>query len=158
MSTILKSDAQSDFSPKRNLNGKTIAILVSEWHSEITEALFHAASQTISSSGVDFKVIRQNVPGSFELSLASQYFAQLSTVDAVICLGCVIQGETRHFEFICNAIAKGITDVSLKYNKPVSFGVITSDDYEQAKDRAGGKLGNKGEEAAWAVIKMLNIA
>ena len=83
--------------------------------------------------------------------------AQRDDVDAVICLGCVIQGETRHFDFICDAVAHGITDVGLKYNKPVIFGVLTTDNMKQALDRAGGKHGNKGDEAAATAIKMLAI-
>ena len=79
------------------------------------------------------------------------------TIDAVICLGCVIQGETRHFDFICDAVANGITNVSLKYDKPVIFGVLTPDSYQQALDRAGGKHGNKGDEAAMTAIKMLSF-
>ena len=81
--------------------------------------------------------------------------AQKKEIDAVICLGCVIQGETRHFEFISSAVAQGITEVSLKYNKPVIFGVLTTDTHKQAIDRAGGKYGNKGEEAAYSALKML---
>ena len=81
--------------------------------------------------------------------------AKQQDIDAVICLGCVIQGETRHFEFICNAVASGLTDVSLKYHKPVIFGVLTTDNNQQALDRAGGKHGNKGDEAAITAIKML---
>ena len=95
------------------------------------------------------------VPGSFELTLGAQFEAQKDDVHAVICLGCVIQGDTRHFDFICDAVANGITNVGLKYNKPVVFGVLTTDNLQQALDRAGGKHGNKGEEAAIVAIKML---
>jgi 6,7-dimethyl-8-ribityllumazine synthase len=83
--------------------------------------------------------------------------AQNRDIDAVICLGCVIQGETRHFDFICNAVASGLTEVGIKYNKPVIFGVLTPDNQEQAMDRAGGKHGNKGDEAAITAIKMLGF-
>ena len=83
--------------------------------------------------------------------------AERKDIDAVICLGCVIQGETRHFDFICDAVANGITNVSLKYNKPVIFGVLTPDTMKQALDRAGGKHGNKGDEAAATAIKMLGV-
>jgi 6,7-dimethyl-8-ribityllumazine synthase len=97
------------------------------------------------------------VPGSFELPLAAQWSAKKKKIDAVICLGCVIQGETRHFEFINQSVAQGIKDVGLKYNKPVIFGVLTTDNMRQAMDRAGGKHGNKGDEAAITAIKMLAI-
>ena len=102
-------------------------------------------------------IIRKDVPGSFELSLGAQWMAEQNKIDAVICLGCVIQGETRHFDFICQAVAHGLTDVGLKYNKPVIFGVLTTDTQKQALDRAGGKHGNKGDEAAMTAIKMLGF-
>jgi 6,7-dimethyl-8-ribityllumazine synthase len=102
-------------------------------------------------------IVSVQVPGSFELSLGAQKMAEKTEIDAVICLGCVIQGETRHFDFICQAVADGITNVGLKYNKPVIFGVLTPNTQEQAMDRAGGKHGNKGDEAAITAIKMLAI-
>ena len=136
----------------------TFAIIVSEWNEEVTEALYQAALETLVNHGAEkAKIIRKNVPGSFELSLAAQWMAQQEEVDSVICIGCVIQGETRHFDFICNAVAQGITHVSLKYNKPVIFGVLTPNTKKQALDRAGGKYGNKGDEAAITAIKMLGF-
>jgi len=131
-------------------------IVVSEWNEQVTESLYSGAYQTLINAGANKKNIeRVNVPGTFELSLGSQRLAQREDIDAVICLGCVIQGETRHFDFICDAVANGITNVSLKYNKPVIFGVLTPDTMKQALDRAGGKHGNKGDEAAATAIKML---
>jgi 6,7-dimethyl-8-ribityllumazine synthase len=97
------------------------------------------------------------VPGSYELSLGAQWLAQQEEIDAVICLGCVIQGETPHFDYICQAVANGITNVGLKFNKPVIFGVLTTLNLQQAIDRAGGKHGNKGDEAAATAIKMLGF-
>ena len=97
------------------------------------------------------------MPGSFELTLGAQYMAEFTEVDAIICLGCVIQGETRHFDFICDAVAKGITDLNIKYNQPFIFGVLTPENQQQALDRAGGKHGNKGDEAAVTAIKMLAL-
>lgn len=102
-------------------------------------------------------IIKKSVPGSFELSLGAQWLAAEKNIDAIICLGCVIQGETRHFEFICQAVAQGITQVGLKFNKPVIFGVLTTNTHQQALDRAGGKHGNKGDEAAATAIKMLGF-
>ncbi len=134
-----------------------IGIVVSEWNSEITDALFEGAKNTLLENGVKEKnILRENVPGSYELPLAAQFFCQMN-LDAVICLGCVIQGETRHFEFICHSVAQGMKDVSLKYNKPVIFGVLTTDNLQQAKARAGGKHGNKGVEAAVTAIRMVEI-
>jgi len=135
---------------------KKFAILVSEWNEEVTNALYVGAYETLIKHGAQEKnIITQTVPGSFELTLGAQKMAQKPEVDAVICLGCVIQGETKHFDFICQAVAQGITDVSIKFNKPVIFGVLTPNTQEQAMDRAGGKHGNKGDEAAITAIKML---
>ena len=102
-------------------------------------------------------VITKLVPGSFELSLGAQWMAEREDIDAVICIGCVIKGETPHSDYICHAVAQGLKDVTLKYNKPVIFGVLTPLSYEQAKDRAGGRYGNKGDEAAISAIRMLGF-
>ncbi|WP_424962714.1 6,7-dimethyl-8-ribityllumazine synthase [Ekhidna sp.] len=133
-------------------------IVVAEWNEQVTESLYSGAYQTLIGAGANRDNIeRMNVPGTFELSLGCQWMAERKNIDAVICLGCVIQGETRHFDFICDAVANGITNVSLKYNKPVIFGVLTPDTMKQALDRAGGKHGNKGDEAAATAIKMLGV-
>ena len=155
-----KNKNLSDFNTDKvkAMSGRKFAILVSEWNEEVTEALYHGALSTLVAHGVErANIIRKNVPGSFELSLGAQWMAQDENIDAVICLGCVIQGETRHFDFICDAVAQGITQVSLKYNKPVIFGVLTPNTQKQALDRAGGKYGNKGDEAAMTAIKMLSF-
>jgi 6,7-dimethyl-8-ribityllumazine synthase len=140
------------------MEDKRIAIVVSEWNTEVTEALYAGAVETLMKLGVKKEnIVRSDVPGSFELTLGAQWEAQKADIDAVICLGCVIQGETRHFDFICDAVAHGITQVNLKYDKPVIFGVLTTDNQKQALDRAGGKHGNKGDEAAATAVKMLAI-
>lgn len=97
------------------------------------------------------------MPGSFELSLGALWVAEKKDIDAVICLGCVIQGDTPHFDYICQAVAYGITEVGLKTKKPVIFGVLTTLDKQQALERAGGKYGNKGEEAAITALEMLGF-
>lgn len=131
-------------------------IVVSEWNEQVTESLYSGVYQTLTNAGVGRENIeRMNVPGTFELSLGGLWMAEKENIDAVICLGCVIQGETRHFDFICDAVANGITNVNLKYHKPVIFGVLTTENMKQALDRAGGKHGNKGDEAAATAIKML---
>ena len=139
--------------------GKTkIGIVVSAWNDQVTESLFDGAQRTLIEAGIQRNNIeRINVPGSFELSLGAQWMAERKDVDAVICLGCVIQGETKHFDFICDAVANGITNVGLKFNKPVIFGVLTTNNLKQALDRAGGKHGNKGDEAAATALGMLAI-
>ena len=158
MATSEKNLSAQSISKKLDITEKRFGLVVSEWNEEITEALFDAAYQTLMDHGALKKnILRKNVPGSFELSLGAQWLAQSEAIDAVICLGCVIQGETRHYEFICQSVAQGIKDVALKYNKPVIFGVLTTDNRQQALDRAGGKHGNKGDEAAATAIKMLNF-
>ncbi len=134
------------------------AVVYAEWNSKITDALRDGAIKTLLKNGADKKNISVHlVPGSFELTLGAQYVAEKTKADAIICLGCVIQGETRHFDFICDAVAQGITQLNIKYNKPVIFGVLTTNDQQQAIDRAGGKHGNKGDEAAITAIKMLDL-
>lgn len=141
-----------------DISNKKFAIVISEWNEEITGALYAGALETLLGSGAKKEnIIKKWVPGSFELSLGAQWMAQKDDIDAVICLGCVIQGDTKHFDFICQSVAQGIKDVSLKYNKPVIFGVLTPNTRQQALDRAGGKHGNKGDEAAITAIKMLNF-
>ncbi|HYW96541.1 MAG TPA: 6,7-dimethyl-8-ribityllumazine synthase [Bacteroidales bacterium] len=133
-------------------------IVVSEWNVDITGALLEGALKTLSNLKVKEENIHVKwVPGSFELTLGAQFMAEYTNVDAVICLGCVIQGETPHFDFICQSVTKGITDLNMSYNMPFVFGVLTTKTLEQAKDRAGGKHGNKGDEAAVTAIKMVGL-
>jgi len=141
-----------------SISEKRIAIIVSEWNDDVTDSLYSGCLQTLLEHGAKKgNLITQYVPGSFELPLAAQRMAANSNFDAVICLGCIIQGETRHFEFICQAVSHAIMRVGLDNNKPVIFGVLTTDTKKQALDRAGGKYGNKGEEAAITAIKMLGL-
>lgn len=140
------------------LSEKKIAVVVAEWNDDITEAMYEGAVTCLAENGVKkTNITRKNVPGSFELSLAALWMAQKKNIDAVICLGCVIQGETPHFNYICQAVAYGITEAGLKTGKPVIFGVLTTLNKKQALERAGGKYGNKGEEAAITAIKMLGF-
>ncbi len=133
-------------------------IVYAEWNYEVTNALKEGAIKTLLANGaLTENIVLKEVPGSFELTLGAQYLAEYANVDAIICLGCVIQGETRHFDFICDAVANGITHLNIKYNKPFIFGVLTPDNQQQALDRAGGKHGNKGDEAAVTAIKMLGL-
>lgn len=142
----------------KKISTKKFAIVVAEWNEEITEALYEGARQALLAHGVKpANIIRKNVPGSFELTLGGLWMAEKKDVAAVLCLGCVIQGDTPHFDYICQAVANGITEVNIKTKKPVIFGVLTTLTKQQALDRAGGKLGNKGEEAALTAIKMLEF-
>lgn len=159
MSSSLKN--LSDFSHIKvgNAKGLKFAIVVSQWNAEVTGALLNGAVTGLINYGTaeaDIEIIE--VPGSYELISGADIAFRNKAFDAVICLGCVIQGETRHFDFICDAVAHGIANVGLKYNKPAIFGVLTTDNLAQAVDRAGGKHGNKGEEAAITAIQMGLIA
>ncbi|MBC7416738.1 MAG: 6,7-dimethyl-8-ribityllumazine synthase, partial [Pedobacter sp.] len=140
MSSKLKN--LSDFSHTTIPDGKTFkfGIIVAEWNAEITGALYKGAFETLKNHGVEEDNISSfAVPGSFELSGAADILLNKKPyLDGVICLGCVIQGDTKHFDFICNAVADGITNVGIKYSKPVIFGVLTTNNLEQAQDRAGG--------------------
>lgn len=139
-----------------DVSEKRFALIVAEWNEEVTEALAQGAFDTLVKNGVkEENIVKTYVPGSYELSFASQVFAQRGDIDAVIAIGCVIQGETKHNDYINHAVAQGLTNVSLKYNKPVVFGVLTPNTQQQALDRAGGIHGNKGDEAAITAIKML---
>ena len=138
-------------------NNLNIAIIVSEWNDEVTSQLMNGAKEALLSSGVSPNRIKtEYVPGSFELPTAAVMMLEADEdIDAVICLGCIIQGETRHFEFISQAVANGIMQVGIDYNTPIIFGVLTCDTFQQAMDRAGGNHGNKGVEAAVSCLKML---
>lgn len=155
MASSLKNLSSYDPSRVPDASEMKFGIVVSEWNHEITGSLLEAAIKTLKSHGAKEKNIEVKwVPGSFELTLGGQFFAEYRDVDAVICLGCVIQGETRHFDFICQGVSYGITDLNLNNNIPFIFGVLTTENQQQAIDRAGGKHGNKGDEAAITAIKM----
>jgi 6,7-dimethyl-8-ribityllumazine synthase len=154
----LKNLSKTEGSKVPSAKQMKFAIVYAEWNSQVTDALRDGAIKTLLKHGADKKNIHVHaVPGSFELTLGAQYMAEYSKADAIICLGCVIQGETRHFDFICDAVANGITHLNIKYNKPFIFGVLTTNNQKQAVDRAGGKHGNKGDEAAVTAIKMVHL-
>lgn len=133
-------------------------IVVSEWNTPITEALLKGAVNTLKNAGcADHNILIKYVPGTFELSLGAQFFAEYTDVDAVIALGCVIQGDTRHFDFVCQGVTQGVTQLMITWNMPIAFGVLTTDNMQQALDRAGGVHGNKGDEAAATAIKMVKL-
>ncbi|MBX2901215.1 MAG: 6,7-dimethyl-8-ribityllumazine synthase [Cyclobacteriaceae bacterium] len=141
-----------------DLSKKKFGIVVAEWNDEITEALYEGAFHALRTLGVKKShVVRKNVPGTFELTLGALWMAEKKDIDAVICIGCVIQGDTPHFDYICQGVTYGITEVNIKTKKPVIFGVLTTLTKAQALERAGGKLGNKGEEAAVTAVKMLEF-
>ncbi|MCB0733105.1 MAG: 6,7-dimethyl-8-ribityllumazine synthase [Bacteroidetes bacterium] len=142
--------------PIPQLPSARVAIVTAEWNTEVTNALRQGAVDLLIEAGLpENQIIQKHVPGSYELIFGSDQLASRSDVDAVIALGCVVQGETRHFDFICDAVAHGIYQVSLKHQKPVIFGVLTTDNQQQALERAGGKHGNKGAEAAYTALRLL---
>jgi 6,7-dimethyl-8-ribityllumazine synthase len=136
-------------------DGKRFVVIVADWNNDITENLLNGAFTELQNRGVSVKnIITERVPGCFELPFAAQMVAMNYNPDAVICLGCVIKGETPHFDYICQAATHGILQVGLSMKIPVIFGVLTVNTHEQAVDRSGGKYGNKGIEAAQTALKM----
>jgi 6,7-dimethyl-8-ribityllumazine synthase len=150
--------SEYDFNSVPSAQEMKFGIVVAEWNPEVTFALANGAAETLKKHGAkEENIFTKYVPGSFELPLGAQFMAEYENVDAVIALGCVIQGETRHFDYICEGVTQGIKDLNLKYNKPFIFGLLTTNNQQQALDRAGGKHGNKGDEAAVTAIKMVHL-
>lgn len=153
-----KDLSEYDFNSVPSAENMKFGIVVAEWNPEITFALANGAVETLKKHGAkENQIVIKYVPGSFELPLGAQFLAEYGNVDAVIILGCVIQGETRHFDYICEGVTQGVKDLNLKYNKPFIFGLLTTNNQQQALDRAGGKHGNKGDEAAITAIKMVDL-
>ena len=140
-----------------NASGMRFGIVVSKWNEEITDKLLEGAKETLLECGaLESDIAIMEVPGSFELIFGAKIIAK-KEVNAVICLGSIIQGETKHFNFVCNGVSLGIKDLNITLNIPVIFGVLTDNNLEQAKDRSVGKHGNKGVEAAITAIKMAHL-
>ena len=135
--------------------GLKIGIVVAEWNSKITFLLRDDAVKTLKESGVKEKDIKiEHVPGSIELTYGARILAEYGEFDAIMVFGCVIKGETPHFDYVCQSVSYGITELNLSYDIPFIFGVLTVNNLQQAIDRAGGKYGNKGGECAMAALKM----
>lgn len=138
-----------------NAKNFRFGLVVSEWNPEITENLHKGALETLKDCGaVDENIISWDVPGSFELVYGCKKMIQTEKLDAIVAIGNVIQGETKHFDFVCEGVTQGIIDLNVKYDVPVIFCVLTDNTKQQSLDRSGGKLGNKGVECAVAAIKM----
>lgn len=141
-----------------NAKSFRFGIVVSEWNPEITENLHKGAIQTFLDCGTEKdNIISWNVPGSFELVYGCKKMIESQRVDAVIAIGNVIQGQTKHFDFVCEGVTQGIVDLNIKYDVPVIFCVLTDNTKQQSLERSGGALGNKGIECAIAAIKMAAI-
>lgn len=157
MATAIKNLSHYDINSIPNAENMRFGIVVSEWNESITKGLLNGALAALKENGAkEDNIVVQFVPGSFELPLGAQHLFESKNVNGVICLGSVIQGETKHFDFVCHGTTQGIMDVSLKYNRPVIFGLLTDDTMQQAIDRSGGKYGNKGIDCAIACIKMID--
>lgn len=158
MATANKNLSVYDKATIPNAKDLRFGIVVSEWNGTITEGLYEGAKEALLDCGAtEENILRWNVPGSFELPFGAKKLIETKPVDAVIAIGSVIQGETKHFDFVCGATAQGIMDLNLRTQVPVIFCVLTDNNMQQAIDRSGGKHGNKGAEAAIAAIKMASL-
>ena len=159
MATENKNLSQYDKSTLPNAKDFRFGIVVSEWNDTVTNGLFQGAFDALTDCGVQKEnIVRWNVPGSFELIYGTKKLVEAyDMLDAVISIGCVIQGETKHFDFVCEGVTQGIKDLNLQQDIPVIFCVLTDNTMQQSIDRSGGKHGNKGTEAAIAAIKMAQL-
>ena len=157
MSTENSNLSNFDSSTVPSGDSLTIGLVVSKWNEKITESLFNGANTTLTEFGVKANNIKRiDVPGSFELVFGSKKMIQ-AKVDVVIAIGCVIKGETEHFDYICQSVSKGIIDLNINFDTPVVFCVLTDNNIQQSIDRSGGKHGNKGVEAAITALKLANL-
>lgn len=158
MASALSNLSQYDEASVPSAADMTFAVVVSDWNADITHALYEGCYQTLVKHGADEKQIHTvQVPGAFELPTAAKLVAGYHSPDAVICIGCVIKGETQHDEYINHAVATALAALGMTIGRPVIYGVLTPNTHEQAKDRAGGKHGNKGIEAAVSAIRMADL-
>ena len=158
MATVNKNLSVYDKNSIPSAKNFRFGIVVSEWNDSITEGLFSGAIEALLENQVPAQhIIRWNVPGSFELVYGAKKMLQTQNVDAVIAIGCVIQGQTKHFDFVCEGVTQGIKDLNVQTDIPVIFCVLTDNTMQQSIDRSGGKHGNKGIEAAIAAIKMVDL-
>ena len=150
----------SSYNPETvpSAEGMKFALVVAEWNQEITFALMNGAIELLKKHGANENDIQvEFVPGTFELTAAARLMAKQSVYDAVIAIGCVIKGETPHFDYICQGVTQGVTQLNVNFDIPFIFGVLTTNNQQEALDRAGGKYGNKGDEAAITAIKMADL-
>ena len=155
MATDLHHLSDYDSAQMPDASNMCFGIVVSEWNPEVTGALLDGAVSTLEKHGALPENIHvKRVPGSFELIYGAHQMTLNDSYDAVIILGCVIRGETPHFDYICQGVTQGIAQLNVTSQTPVVYGLLTTNDLQQAKDRSGGKLGNKGDECAVVAIKM----
>lgn len=158
MATIYHNLSEYDFDTVPNAADMRFGIVASEWNQNITEKLLEGACNTLERHGAKQENIRiERVPGSFELTFGAKMMAQTQDVDVVIVIGCVIRGDTPHFDYVCSAVRQGVTELNLAGDIPFIFGMLTTENLKQAEDRCGGRYGNKGDEAAVTAIKMVDF-
>jgi len=159
MATAYHNLSDYDLNSVPSAEDMAFGIVVSEWNSEITGALLKGAVDTLKNHGAkEENILVKTVPGSFELTFGANQIMESCDVDAVIILGCVIKGDTPHFDYVCMGVTQGITQLNVTGDIPVIYGLITANNMQQAIDRSGGKLGNKGDECAITAIKMIDFA
>ena len=150
----------SSYNPETVPNGEDmkIGIVVSEWNEAVTTPLLQGAYNTLIKHGVkEENILIDFVPGSFELIFGSKHMVENKEIDAVIALGCVVRGDTPHFDYVCSGVTQGIADMNIRYDIPFIFGLLTTDNMQQAEERAGGRHGNKGDECAITALKMIDF-
>ncbi len=158
MATVYQNLSEYDFNKVPDASSMRFGIVVSEWNQHITEKLLEGACNTLERHGVNEKNIYvERVPGSFELTFGAKNLAKYKEIDAVIVIGCVIRGDTPHFDYVCSSVTQGVTELNIQYDIPFIFGMLTTDNIQQAEDRSGGRYGNKGDEAAVTAIKMVDF-
>jgi 6,7-dimethyl-8-ribityllumazine synthase len=158
MATIYHHLSDYDFNSVPDAHDMKVGIVVSEWNFNITGAMMKGAIETLKQHGVsEEQIILRTVPGSFELTYGAAQLLKQTAVDAVIVLGCVVRGETPHFDYVCQGVTEGITRLNTESDRPVIFGLLTTEDMKQAEERSGGTLGNKGTECAVTAIKMIDF-
>jgi 6,7-dimethyl-8-ribityllumazine synthase len=159
MATAYHNLSDYDSNTVPDAKNMKFGIIVSEWNPNITGNLLKGAIDTLKKHGAtEDNILIKTTPGSFELVFGASQFIEYSNVDAIIVLGCVIKGDTPHFDYVCMGATQGIAQLNATGNVPVIYGLITTNTMEQAEDRAGGKLGNKGDECAITAIKMIDFA
>ncbi len=159
MATAYQNLSSYDFNSVPDGTDMRVGIVVSEWNKGVTEKLLEGACDTLERHGVKpGNIVVSRVPGSFELTFGAKRLAESKDLHAIIILGCVIRGDTPHFDYVCSGVTQGITELNLMYDIPFIFGLLTNDTMQQSIDRAGGIHGNKGDEAAITALKMIDFS
>lgn len=158
MATANNNLSQYDPRELPDASDLSVALVVAEWNGEITQALYDGAVAVLKDcGGLLPRIKRFNVPGTIEITHACKMLCEADNYDAIIAIGCVVRGETSHFDYVCQSVTHGITELNLRHRTPVIYCILTDDNLDQSRARAGGKHGNKGVEAAVAALKMAGL-